>query len=124
MLFLRSLNFLFSSMIFVFTLSTVVKGRTTGGCSPLSLLLHMDVGEGFCMLVNPRSACAARVTVLGPVLELESSLAVCPSVHASSRTTGYTPGSVTAILIATLASFKKRRFSYNYGVQNLAGDHK
>ena len=31
--------------------------------------------------INPRRACAARVTVLG--------LSVCPSVHVSSRTTGY-----------------------------------
>ena len=36
-------------------------------------------------LVNPRRACAARVTVLG----LSVCLSVCLSVRASSRTTGY-----------------------------------
>ena len=39
----------------------------------------------FIVVINPRCTCAARVTVLG----LFVCLSVCPSVRASSRTTGY-----------------------------------
>ena len=43
-------------------------------------LLSKDTGMLYSVFINPRRACAARVTVV---------LSVCLSVRASSRTTGY-----------------------------------
>ena len=44
-------------------------------------LLSKDTGMLYSVFINPRRACAARVTVVV--------LSVCLSVRASSRTTGY-----------------------------------
>ena len=47
--------------------------------------LHMMHSTSTASIINPRRACAARVTVLG----LSVCLSVCLSVYAYSRSTGY-----------------------------------
>ena len=44
-----------------------------------------------CLVINPRRACAARVTVLGLCICVSVSVCVCVSVSTYSRTTGTKP---------------------------------